>query len=205
MNSSTRIVSRPPLGIPKGSVRALTAISIFGSLMAALILNRKIPETTFWYLWMVNYAVLGYYFANRQNQNTTEPNNKESINAAPSPLNLPRGSVRLILILTFLGTCGYFGYKWYNNNQTFWNDRAFFPMLSLAGFFLGRLLNALFQQKKQSPSKLIRILKDAKAIAVLLCATAVILTIPLSFQIPQQEQVLRSSFLFIFFYFGSRS
>lgn len=192
---------KPPLGLPKGSIRAILALSIFGSLMASLILARELPETTFWYLWMVNYAVLGYYFASRQKSG---PANVPSPVATSQPLYLPRGTVRWIIILTFLGTLGYFIYKWTTTKQAIWDDKAVFPMMSLLGFFVGRVVEFLFRGRTGSSSGFWKFLRNGQALLALMAAAMIVLTIPVGVDVPNKAEVQRSCFLFVFFYFGSR-
>lgn len=76
-------------GWPAGSVRALMAILIFGSLWGFLVVrpDREVPES----LRDLLFIVLGHYFAVRSRQPAGEE-------PGPPPLHLPRGSVRLFVI-----------------------------------------------------------------------------------------------------------
>ncbi|AGA30247.1 hypothetical protein [Singulisphaera acidiphila] len=80
-------------GWPGGSVRALMAILIFGTLWAHLALrpDREVPDS----LRDLLFIILGHYFAVRGRQGI-DPE------GGPPPLYLPRGAVRLILIAGFL-------------------------------------------------------------------------------------------------------
>jgi hypothetical protein len=198
-----------PLGLPKGSIRALIALAIFGSLLATLVFRITVPEDSFWFLWMLNYAILAYYFAIRQNVpcpplsalNVTVDTKSVDV---PKPLGLPRGSVRWIILLAFFLSCGILIYRWFTQREPFWEDRAFFPMLSLCGFFVGRLLEYIYRKRKGPLSPILRTFQNIKSAFALVCALSIILIIPLEIPVPASPQVVRFSILFIFFYFGSR-
>src|SRR5438067_2271846 len=82
-------------GWPAGSVRALMALLVFGTLWGTIILrpDMELPE----YLRDVLFIILGHYFAVRSRADA-EPE------PGPPPLFLPRGSVRLLLIGGFVVT-----------------------------------------------------------------------------------------------------
>ncbi|MDR3633935.1 MAG: hypothetical protein P4L84_09030 [Isosphaeraceae bacterium] len=82
-------------GWPAGSVRALMALIVFGTIWALLVLRpeREVPE----YLRDLLFIVLGHYFAVRSRASTVDEN------PGPPPLYLPRGSVRILLIAGFVG------------------------------------------------------------------------------------------------------
>src|SRR5262249_58360615 len=77
------------LGLPSGSIRALLAILVFGTLWALLLVQpgAEIPD----YLRDLLFIVMGHYFAARHRAS-------EAPEPGPPPLFLPRGSVRFLLI-----------------------------------------------------------------------------------------------------------
>src|SRR5262245_59920448 len=77
------------LGLPSGSIRALLAILIFGTIWAPLLTQpgAEIPA----YLRDLLFIIMGHYFAARH----LAPEDPEP---GPPPLFLPRGSVRFLLI-----------------------------------------------------------------------------------------------------------
>lgn len=77
------------LGLPGGSVRALLALGVVGTVCGLLLHDpgRPLPD----HLESLLFVVLGHYFAARS-QATRDPA------AGPPPLFLPRGSVRLLLV-----------------------------------------------------------------------------------------------------------
>src|SRR6202451_3592653 len=78
------------LGLPAGSTRALLAILVFGTAFGLLVLQptRDVPE----YLRDLLFIILGHYFASRKRAGPSE-------DAGPPPLYLPRGTIRLLLIM----------------------------------------------------------------------------------------------------------
>lgn len=169
--------------------------------MGLLVMGRKPAEHLFWHLWLVNYAVLAYYFANRSKGG-------ESV-ATAHPLRLPRGTVRWSLILMFVGSAIYLGQGWFQAPHKVWDDPAFFPMLSLAGFFVGRIFRAILHSKQSTeapaePGGFKRRLLDAKALLSLSTALVLVVTLLLQVDLPAQTELQRFCFVYIIFYFGSR-
>lgn len=58
-----------PLGLPRGSVRALLAIVIVGAGVAGMLMGRILPE---WFLGILT-LVLGLYFGGRSTTDTAPP------------------------------------------------------------------------------------------------------------------------------------
>ena len=190
---------RYPLGLPKGSVRAVLALAVFGTVMLLLLQDRNIDQS----LWMVNYIVLGYYFASRQAAGPTI----QAPTATPSPLHLPRGTVRWTILLSFIGTCVYLVWSWEQGTKHYWEHSAFFPLLSLTGFFLGRLFQGVTQwltKGGEEQSKFFQLFADGKALMGLLSAASIIVIVLLGVKFSGSDYFFRSSTIFILFYFGSR-
>ncbi len=84
-----------PFGLPAGSVRALLTIGIVGTSWALIVLHsdKELPG----YLRDLLFLVLGHYFAMRRGQ-------AEPMEAGPPPLFLPRGSIRLLVVTSFVAT-----------------------------------------------------------------------------------------------------
>jgi hypothetical protein len=129
--------------MPAGSVRALLALSVLG-LMWLLALRPVLGKTVgevklpmeFIYLQMLMVLIVAHYYAAHGG----------TIRAAPggrSPLGLPRGSVRFLLLAGYLGLAAYL---WRNNTDFEVPARGPFLLLItllLSGFFLGHLLTAV--------------------------------------------------------------
>ena len=196
---------RPPLWLPEGSIRAILAMAVFGSLLSTLVVVRQEVDDSFWLLWMLNYAILAYYFAFRQNAPISSSSQEPAAaSATMRPLGLPRGTVRWLLLLAFFSTCVLFIYRWFAERHPFWQDRAFFPMLSLGGFFLGRLLAYSYRHRSGPFPSALQTLEHVKAAVALLCASVIVLIMPLEVPLPASPQLYRFAIVFIFFYFGAR-
>lgn len=196
---------RPPLWLPEGSIRAILAMAVFGSLLSTLVVARQEVDDSFWLLWMLNYAILAYYFAIRQNAPLSSSSQEPAAaSATMRPLGLPRGTVRRLLLLAFFSTCVLFIYRWFTERHPFWQDRAFFPMLSLGGFFLGRLLAYSYRHRRGPFPPVLQTLEHVKAVVALLCATVIVLIMPFEAPLPASPQLYRFAIVFIFFYFGAR-
>lgn len=203
MSTPNKPTVRYPLGLPKGSVRALIALVVFGSVMALLVIGREVEVS----LWLINYVVLGYYFANRstptpQMSATAETSGHEE----PPPLRLPRGTVRWLIILGFVGTAGYLAWHWFTSNQPITKQPAFFPMLSLGGFFLGRVLHAITSRvsHENQHASGFQWFQDIKAFVSIACALLLAAIILFDLIFWGSDTIKRFSLVYIIFYFGSR-
>ena len=106
--ASQRSEGRPPLGLPRGSVRALLTLLIVAVVIVQLGRGREVEL-----LWTETLMiVLAHYFTSRRFirlspeviRRLTE---EGQIEAEPHPLYLPRYSIRLILVLAFVGLAVY--------------------------------------------------------------------------------------------------
>lgn len=93
---------RHPLGLPAGSVRSLLALSILG-MLAVITFTHKQAEVGLLmvYLIYLSFIVLAHFFA--AHGNTIG-------HTGPSPLGLPTGTMRLLLILGFAGLAVYYAF-----------------------------------------------------------------------------------------------
>jgi hypothetical protein len=134
---------RHPLGLPAGSVRALLAFMVFIIIWAMLLL----PEETAkeirvpLYLYYLMFLIIGSYFAARSLA-PTPPGVR-----VHHPLYLPRGSLRLLMIVGFAAAMGW---GFYHNPESFERrlqpaglDQMILPVVLLAGFFLGVIVGRL--------------------------------------------------------------
>lgn len=194
-----------PLGLPKGSVRALIALMTFGTLMGLLLENPKVSQSIFWQLWMVNYVILGYYFAHRQGTGDGLP--PESTQER-QPLHLPKGTVRWLIVLMFLGTSFLLIRRWLDVEgfEKLIKEPAFFPLLSLGSFFFGRFSKYILGMLRgeQQPSGMMRWFYHGKSLLALCAAALLPLTLLTGASAPVLESVQRASFIYIVFYFGVR-
>ena len=196
MNEMPSLSPRQPLGLPKGSVRALLALSVFGCVMALLLLEREVRAG----LWMVNYTILGYYFTMRRGEGGAVSLGEEG----PAPLRLPRGTVRWLILLGFTGTFGWLILQHFQANKPIYNNKAFFPMLSLSAFFFGLLFQRLMPSGKSGQSKIAILVQDIRALVGLGAAAVIILVSLFDLSFTGANAAMHTSLVFIFFYFGSR-
>lgn len=128
---------RHALGLPAGSVRALIAFMVLGALwlLAWAGTQRHEIEVTYVYLQYVMILILAHYFASH---GSTIGKNV----SRHSPLHLPSGSVRFLLLAGYLGLIGWLVY-----NRREFEELPSVPLevpLVLLGCFLGGfLLNRL--------------------------------------------------------------
>jgi hypothetical protein len=128
---------RHPLGLPAGSIRALLALMVLGLLWAVALMyegGKEIPQSFVFLLYLM-VLILGSYFAAHGN----------SIGGASagerSPLGLPRGVIRLLLLGGFAGLVVWL----YFNRPAFERELAvpaYMPLIMLGGFFLGYLVSS---------------------------------------------------------------
>lgn len=146
---------RHALGLPAGSIRALLAFMVLGLIWALMYLEKGIPL----YLQYLMFLILGHYFAARR-QPAAPVDVRE-----PAPLWMPRGVIRVMILLGFLGLIGGLYYhhrenvgQWMDNmkNAVLAPDRdkgledpskegPYMPLLLVGGFFMGLVVGKFGQ------------------------------------------------------------
>jgi hypothetical protein len=136
---------RHALGLPAGSIRALLALALLALLWAMALLPppggqpNKLP-LDFAYLQIVMVLLLAHFFA--AHGTSIGPEVSEG-----SPLHLPRGSVRFILIAGYLGLA----YFLFVNKREFEMPPSadFFLLVAVlfSGFYLGFLMTKILRDK----------------------------------------------------------
>jgi len=101
---------KPPLGLPAGSVRATLAIILSGSLWYVILRGGDPPQI------LVDSALLvvAFYFGVRSTAPVVPAARPVSVQGGPKvrqPLYLPRGIVRTVLAVGFLGVIAYVAYR----------------------------------------------------------------------------------------------
>ena len=139
---------RQPLGLPTGSVRALLAFMVFGTIWAILLLPEirpgVRPAAIPLYLYYLMFLILGHYFGMRAHHAATAPRQSP-------PLHLPRGSLRLLFIVGFAAVLGWGFYHdpdFGNHLVPAAGDQPYLMAVVLGAFFIGiivgRVGNRLF-------------------------------------------------------------
>jgi len=132
--------ARQPLGLPAGSVRALLLLMIlvliWGLMLYPADKEIRIPL----YLYYLMFLGLGHFFA-AHGHSIAGP-----VTGPASPLHLPRGSLRTIFFLGFLGVLGYRYYVHRSFDDVLQMQepllqQAYLPLVILGGFFFGIFLN----------------------------------------------------------------
>lgn len=147
-------------GWPAGSVRALMALILFGTIWVLLALrpDREIPD----YLRDLMFIILGHYFAVRSRATSAgeEP--------GPPPLHLPRGSVRILLIAGFVGVAFVLGRR----ERLFQIEQnpAVVTLLLVFGFLLGVVLKHAAAWWSGRGRTTPRLFEDARAVVSLSAA-----------------------------------
>jgi hypothetical protein len=129
---------RYALGMPAGSVRALLAFGVLGSLWLVVLghsRDQKVPMV-FIYLQFLMVLILGHFF-------TAHGYTIGKKVSSRSPLWLPGGSVRILLILGYSGLAYYLYHRgrelqYATPDQ---GDVALMLGLMLGGFFIGHFVN----------------------------------------------------------------
>jgi hypothetical protein len=151
------------LGLPSGSVRALLAVGIFATTWGLLLFRptQVVPD----YLGDLLFIIMGHYFAvrNRAAQER-EP--------GPPPLYLPRGSVRLVLVIG----CVAVAVLLHLRGQLTSLDRnpGVVTLLLVGGFLLGVAVNAVTVWWLGEGHRPPRFVEDLRAILSLAAAILLI-------------------------------
>jgi hypothetical protein len=154
------------LGLPSGSIRALLAILIFATTWGFLVLksSEEVPD----YLRDLLFIIMGHYFASRRRADDAEQ-------PGPPPLYLPRGSVRLILVMGCLAVAALL----YRRGQLTALDKnpGVVTLLLVGGFLLGVVLNAVatwWRDRGHPPS---RFLEDLRALISMAAALLLVVLV----------------------------
>jgi hypothetical protein len=136
---------RHALGLPAGSVRALLALAVLGLLWLIVLFplpGQPAPEgerkmdLVFVYLQMLMVLILAHFFTAHGGSIRSHPE-------ARSPLGLPRGSIRFLLLAGYLGLTYYL---WTHQLSFDYPPQGKFLLLLallLSAFFLGHILTGL--------------------------------------------------------------
>jgi hypothetical protein len=206
--SSVPVTTRHALGWPQGSIRAILALMVVGLVCALMLIPaREQPTPIPAYLIYLLFLVLGHYFAARGHARG-QPDAW-----GRQPLWLPRGSIRLILLVSMTGTCIYrygtdsagFEAQWPESVDSL-KEVPLLPAVVLMGFFIGVVVRTLIGQ--QPPA----VFQDLEAwlslIAVMLMAVAAMIHLVINPSLTEHlnptvwEGILAGV---VAFYFGERS
>jgi hypothetical protein len=145
---------RHALGLPAGSIRAILALLVVGLFSALVLLQAKDPTKLVpipAYLLYLLFLILGHFFA--AHGHTIQQRGP----AGPSPLYLPAGSIRFLLLVALVGTVVW---EYVNDSDTLLNQlkasveglqrQPYLPLVLLGGFFIGVVVRALVGRHTQA-------------------------------------------------------
>jgi hypothetical protein len=207
--AAQRFYLRHALGLPAGSVRALLGFMVIGLIWTLMLLNKEVPA----YLQYLMFMILGHYFAARRPAQPAEVRE-------PTPLYLPRGVIRSLIVLGF---CGVIVGLYLLHNDTpedLLEDlrnpsgrKQFLPLLLVAAFFAGLVMAKVGHWLE--PYRTARHwLQDIEAwlalIAVMLLTLEVMIQLVINPSLPPERQINLWHLEHILaaivgFYFGART
>jgi hypothetical protein len=215
--SSSVIIETPrrhALGLPAGSVRALLALAVLG-LMWALVLrydnadtpvSQRLLPLPFVYLQFLMVLILAHFFS--AHGKTIGP-----VVSRRSPLGLPRGTVRFLLLAGYLGMAGYL-YQTQPNFEFPTSGGPFILLMGLlvTGYILGHLSSGIMRIVGRG--RLPDWFQDFEAwvalIAMFLMGVLLIVFLVINPSVPEQSKLdmpTTQAWLagVVGFYFGARS
>lgn len=152
------------LGLPGGSVRAILALAIVGSISALLYLEPDLGVP--YYLQNLMFIILGHYFAARHRYDPADP-------AGPPPLWLPQGTIRILLVACFVAAAIALGREGRadvtNPNQAVWT------LLLVAGFLAGVVLSHALAWWEKRGHRTPRFVEDTRSFVSLAAAIVLVL------------------------------
>jgi len=202
-------ISVPPrhaLGLPAGSVRAILALSVLGSLALIVLFQREDRpgvESLYVYLWGTFFLILANYFTVRSHRSVEEQ-------VGPHPLGLPRGSVRFLLIA---GLAALVLWLW-QANHLFANAPTLPPGMFilvpggfLVGWLVGRVAHIVFRHGE--PSWYQDIQAWVAIIAMGILVIVMLLVMFINPGMPDEKQIDTTTWdgilvAIVSFYFGAR-
>ena len=196
-----------PLGIPPGSVRALMALFVVFVTCWLMVRGEDVPPAVSEAL----FTVLAYYFATRAHVKVMEAaqaleaaagddSKPQPELAAPTPLYLPHGTIRVLIILAFVGVAAYLV-------RTEGKDGLLSAttLLLVFAFFAGQAVKWVMKWRRRGkPKQPVGAFEHVKAgvgVAVGLAFVALYVTGYYKEAPPQTHKFFLA---FIIFYFGSR-
>lgn len=182
-----------PLGLPKGSIRAIATLGIAGCSWGLMLTGGPVPD----YVQGLLLAIIGYYFGFRQKVCGAGERASDASAGTPEPLGLPGGTIRMMLIAGFGVSALVLHFRGQLGSSAY---LEFFLILAalIAGYFFSRLL------ADAAGSRAGRLINHIKGLIVLV-ATVQLAMLLLSDGHAEQSHWGLALACIISFYFGSRS
>jgi hypothetical protein len=201
MTTEENFHSRPPLGLPTGSVRAVLTLVILAIVVHEVVLGRQVAV-----IWTETLVIaLAYYFTYRRfaalpREVIIRLEQEGALPREPNPLGLPRHSIRILIILT-LAALGAYLYR----EQRLLEPQVITIFGTALCYLLGVFISAFTAWWSKGHKTLgSHLWEDIKAVAVLLTvmATAILYFHSGPDMVPSWLQTTTVGL--VLFYFGSR-
>lgn len=149
-----------PLGLPAGSVRAVIALILCGSLWYQVLKGEAIAPI------LVESALLvvGFYFGVRSGAGP--PIAPVTAEGVKQPLFLPRGSIRAVLLVGFFGVIVYI---WYRGRGI--PEALVLILQVLAAYLIGYIVSVFVTRRRAAgiqPSHAIAVFRNVNAVIVMI-------------------------------------
>jgi hypothetical protein len=208
MSTAPVVARRHALGLPAGSVRAAHVLGIVALICAIILIpSRNIVEIPPYLVYLL-FLMLGHYFAAHGVTIATRED------PSPSPLYLPGGVVRFLIIVALVGCIGWQLYsdperlkEQYEKSLTALQNEPYMPLVILGAFIFGVIVRSIVGRTNPPAAW-----QDFEAwislIALLMLAIAALIhlginvTLPENLHLPTWEACVGGV---IAFYFGERS
>lgn len=197
------------LGLPGGSVRALLALIVFATIWALLALkpDRAVPP----YLRDLLFIILGHYFATRRRSGADDP---DGVVSGPPPLFLPKGTIRFVSILGFLGVAILLQRR--GDLLPIGRNPASVTLVLVGGFLFGVIMAQVWAWLREGGLRPPRFVEDVRALIALAAAVVLVVLVwdtylgdlgPNLAAVRRLEHIQLEEVLaaVVGFYFGSRS
>lgn len=185
-----------PLRLPPGSIRAVLALLLSGSLWYQVF--RGVTPTPI----LVESALLvvGFYFGVRSG--TGPPIKPVQMEGVRQPLFLPRGSIRLVLLLGFFGVIAY---TWSMGQAI--PDALILILQVLASYVIGYVVSGIVTRRRAKgiqPIRAIAIFRNVNAVLAIVLTGYLCGTILFAWPEFLQEYTGNAIAWIVAYYFGSR-
>jgi len=189
-----------PLNLPRGSIRALVTLALLITLWSLVLTPGKDVPLVLTYLTLM---VVGHYFGSRESaQRKSDP--ATAAKRPKSPLGLPAGTVRVVIVLGFAGV-GYYHLRDRDPAAIDIEDRATAILCIVGAMLIGLLIRKFADVvSRGTPSAPIRWFENAKGVTVLVATALLVIGSVLGQDQPQMQNMTLVAAPVIGFYFGSR-
>ena len=194
--------SRPPLSLPRGSVRAVLTLLIISVVIVNLLRGHEVEA-----LWIEALMIaLAHYFTSRRFIHfpadvMARLEAEGHVEHEPRPLYLPRHSIRAIIVVAFVGVAVYL----YRENRLHTHTQALVILGVIFAYLLGIVARAIRKWwTKGTKGPALRSFADLKALVVLAVLTYVAVAQFLDRPDLAPQSVRNVALGLVLFYFGSR-